>query len=580
MDQRTVKRNLARDFYEIQEQQARKSRGILAVLVLFYFLAVCLIAFTAWLSTGLILARSPLFSGAFWTKFLLSCFLAALLLAILHYFDALKFGASFILKRLCAQEPDRSDRYHLQFINVAEEMQIASGLPKVKPLILPTFAINSLALIESDKTPCVVVTEGLLADFTRDELEAVVAHELAHIARGDTLYMTLVCSLANFFERIREALEPGDADSGEFAATRGDTRRPSSLVYVAVAMSTIVMRLLSMLISRERELLADAAAVEFSRNPVALARAIYKAHVKNSFVGDFNQTYSPLFIVAPDAHSESEDFLSRLISTHPPLMTRLRNLAQMAGLTPPAVIDQVRDIQKEREKAKIVLHAFKETHQGTAPPAPDPAILSALAQDKIWLILSPQQQWRGPYSLQDLLFLPNFTPLVLIKNIQEGVEARARQFPQIRTALEKLARKKPVNEAVSNKCPRCKIPLTDAFYEGVPVKICGRCSGKLVDQAAMERILDRQEVGFSEALAKKAQEFKERFFLNPIKTQKISAKEQPNLYCPNCGYKMTPRPYNYQYFIPVDKCLSCFKVWYDADELEILQVLVEKAKAD
>jgi Zn-finger nucleic acid-binding protein len=42
---------------------------------------------------------------------------------------------------------------------------------------------------------------------------------------------------------------------------------------------------------------------------------------------------------------------------------------------------------------------------------------------------------------------------------------------------------------------------------------------------------------------------------------------------------MTPRPYNYQYFIPVDKCLSCFKVWYDADELEILQVLVEKAKA-
>jgi Zn-finger nucleic acid-binding protein len=260
-------------------------------------------------------------------------------------------------------------------------------------------------------------------------------------------------------------------------------------------------------------------------------------------------------------------------------MTRIRNLAQMAGLTPPAVIDQVRDIQKEREKAKIVLQAFEETHQGTALPAPDPSILSALAQDKVWLILSPREQWQGPYSLQDLLFLPNFTPLVLIKNIQEGVEARARQFPQIRTALENLARKKPVNEAVLNKCPRCKIPLTDTFYEGVPVKICGRCSGKLVDQAAMERILDRQEVGFSEDLAKKAQEFKEKFLLNPIKTQKISAKEQPNSYCPNCGYKMTPRPYNYQYFIPVDKCLSCFKIWYDADELEILQVLVEKAKA-
>jgi len=578
MDERAVRRNMAKDFYEIQKQQKIKSVGILAVLILFHFLAVSLIAFAIWLSMGLIFARSPLFGGAFWIKFFLVCFGAALLLAIVQYYDALKFGASFILKRLCAQDPDRSDRYHLQFINVVEEMQIASGLPKVKASILPTFAINSLALIESKKTPCVVVTEGLLAEFTRDELEAVVAHELAHVARGDTLYMTLVCSLANFFERIRDALEPGEADAGDFAAARGDMRQPSSLVYVAVAVSTIVMRLLSMLISRERELLADAAAVEFSRNPAALARAIYKAHVKNSFVGDFNQTYSPLFIVAPDAHSESEDFLSRLISTHPPLMTRLRNLAQMAGLTPRAVIDQVRDIQKEREKAQTIIHAFEETHQGSGLPTPDPSLLSALAQDKVWLIQTPHQQWQGPYSLPDLLFLPNFTPLVLIKNIQEGVEARARQFPQIRAGLDKLARKKPVDEAVLNKCPRCKISLTDSFYEGVPVKICGRCSGKLVDQAAMERILDRREVGFSEDLARKAEEFREKFFLNPMKTQKISAREQPNLYCPSCGYKMTPRPYNYQYFIPVDKCLSCFKVWYDADELEILQVLVEKAK--
>ncbi len=579
MAQRPLKRDQVRDFYEIQKQQKRKSLGILAILILFYFFAVGLIAFTVWLSTGLIFARFPLFGGAFWIKFLLASFGAAFLMAVLHYYDALKFGASFILRRLCAHEPDRSDRYHLQFINVVEEMQIASGLPKVKASILPTFAINSLALIESDKTPCVVVTEGLLADFTRDELGAVVAHELAHIARGDTLYMTLVCSLANFFERIREALEPGDTDSGEFAEIRGDTRRPSSLVYVAVAISTLVMRLLSMLISRERELLADAAAVEFSRNPAALARAIYKAHVKNSFVGDFNQTYSPLFIVAPDAHGESEDFLSRLISTHPPLMTRVRNLAQMAGLTPRAVIDQVRDIQKEREKAKTVLHAFEETHQGSALPAPDPSIMSAIARDKVWLIQTPRQQWQGPYSLQDLLFLPNFTPLVLIKNIQEGIEARARQFPQVRAALEKLARKKPVDEAGFNKCPRCRIPLTDTFYEGVSVKICGRCSGKLVNQAAMERILDRREIGFSEDLARKADEFQERFFLNPIKTQKISAREQPNLYCPSCGYKMTPRPYNYQYFIPVDKCLSCYNVWFDADELEVLQILVEKAKS-
>jgi len=111
------------------------------------------------------------------------------------------------------------------------------------------------------------------------------------------------------------------------------------------------------------------------------------------------------------------------------------------------------------------------------------------------------------------------------------------------------------------------------------VKVCPQCFGKLVDQAAMERILDRREVGFSEELAKKAEAFREKFLLNPIRTQKISTSEQPNMFCPSCGYKMTPRPYNYQYFIPVDKCLSCYKIWFDADELEILQILVEKAKA-
>jgi Zn-finger nucleic acid-binding protein len=45
--------------------------------------------------------------------------------------------------------------------------------------------------------------------------------------------------------------------------------------------------------------------------------------------------------------------------------------------------------------------------------------------------------------------------------------------------------------------------------------------------------------------------------------------------CPACGYRMVPRPYSYQYFVPVDKCLSCSKIWFDADELEILQILIE-----
>jgi DNA-directed RNA polymerase subunit RPC12/RpoP len=92
----------------------------------------------------------------------------------------------------------------------------------------------------------------------------------------------------------------------------------------------------------------------------------------------------------------------------------------------------------------------------------------------------------------------------------------------------------------------------------------------------MDRVIARKEAGFSEGLVRKAMEFKERFFSQPVKTRKISETQPPDpLACPDCGYTMKARPYSYSYFIPVDKCLSCHKIWFDADELEILQVLIE-----
>jgi Zn-finger nucleic acid-binding protein len=63
---------------------------------------------------------------------------------------------------------------------------------------------------------------------------------------------------------------------------------------------------------------------------------------------------------------------------------------------------------------------------------------------------------------------------------------------------------------------------------------------------------------------------------NPARTRKITMKTPSKLFCPECGHRLLPRPYNYQYVVPVDKCLSCHKIWFDPDELEILQILIEK----
>jgi heat shock protein HtpX len=567
-------KRLPLNFYEVQRKQKRKSFFLLLFLFLFYFLAIGFISLVVIVSFGLILSKETLLSGVFLRKFLVFDTALSIIIATFHYLDARKFGASFILRRLDAQPPDLSDRYHKRFANTVDEIRIASGLPKVSSYIIPSFAINSMAVISADDTPNVIVTEGLLSEFTRDELQAVVSHELAHIIRGDTFYITLVCSLANFFEKIKQAIEP-ESNAPRHPSQAEGGGIPHLLLYIAVFFSNLVMHLLSTLISRQREILADAAAVELSRNPKALARAIYKAHLKNSFVGDFNVTYSPLFIVPPESvGSDSEGFFANLFNTHPPLMKRIRLLANMLRMRPARVIQEVWEIQKKREQARTLVSSLEE-----AVPTGGSAVSSAeekvRQEEKVWVLRDQQGKWQGPHSLEELLIARSFYPYVLVKNMQEGIEARAKEFPQIREAMLRIKKKKFLDPTKQNRCPRCQITLVDSYYEGVPIKICLQCNGKLVSSTFKERIITRKEVKFSEYLMNKARVFKQQFMENPTLMRKINLQSPERVLCPSCGSRMVLRPYSLHYVIPVDKCLACQKIWFDADELEILQILIE-----
>jgi Zn-dependent protease with chaperone function/Zn-finger nucleic acid-binding protein len=492
------------DFYEIQKRQWQRSLLLFAVLILFYFVAMGVVVLAVYLSVGA-LAATGFWGAPFLTRLLLWVLGIAVLIAVFQYYDARKFGAAYILKRLDARRPDLADRYHKELADTVEEMRIAGGLPEVRPYVIPSFAVNSMALVEADGTPAVAVTEGLLADCSRDEMQAVAAHELAHVLRGDAFYVTLVCSLANFLEKLRQAIEPEDTPA-EDRVDGGRGGATPVLIYGALTLTSIGMHLLSMLLSREREILADGAASELGRNPAALARALYKAHLKSTFVGEFSLTYSPLFIVAPALTSDDEEgFWSRLFNSHPPLMRRIRLLAQQAGLRPSQIIERVWESRRMREEARVLVH---------------------------------------PFSLDRLANLPG--------------------------------KDKPLSPSARNRCPRCRVPLMETFYEGVAMLACGQCGGKLVDASSMDRIILRREVAFSEELLKKARDFQDEFLLNPVKKQRAKEDASKGLFCPNCGQRMRTLPYSYQHFIPVDKCLSCYKIWFDADELEVLQILIEK----
>ena len=560
----------AHDFYEIQKRQKRKSLAILGALLVVYVGAIGFLILAVYLALALpFIALIPLAS---WPKFLAAALVLAAVIALVHFKDARDNGAEFILKRLGAVAPDPADRYHLAFLNAVQEIRIAAGLPGVEAHVLPTLAVNSLALIKPDGTPAVAVTEGLLAEFARDEVEAVVAHELAHIARGDAFVLTLVCSLANFFERLRTGLEPDIDDGPEHTSRRGDIGGRSGLLFVAATLASGVVGMMSLFLSRERELLADAAAVELGRAPDSLARAIYKAHVKNSFVGDFSETYAPLFIVAPESRVEGGS-VPRWASSHPPLQDRLEVLAAMVHKPVRAIIEETIRASRRREEAKKIIPAASELG---LPSERTP--LSAGRKD--WLIEASDGTAHGPLTLEELLFFGGFRPSSKVTHAAEGITALASDFPQIREGLRRIRQGRPIDPGCLNLCPRCRLPLGDVFYEGVPVKVCRTCLGKLVHQAEMDRILARREVGFSKVLKAKAEAIRIQL-LGTVEGLKRDPRElKSSMLCPSCGYALRPRPYNYQYFIPVDKCLSCGEIWFDADELEILQALVEQARSD
>ena len=506
-----MSRASVKSFYEIQKEQKAKSLALFVILILFYAAAFGLAFLAVDFGFGAFLGRPSLIRGGSVPGILGFAAGIALLVALLSLYDARRNGAPFILKRLAASPPDLGDRYHGEFANVLDEVRIAAGLsPGIRPYVLPDHVVNSLALVEPDGVPCVVVTEGMLAELTREELQAVAAHELAHVVRGDTFFLTLVCSLADVFDRIRDALHPDADDPGDIFAESPRHGRRSSRGKVSAPAAL----LLSRLFCREREILADAAAVEICRDPAALARAIVKAHIRNSFVGDFERTYAPLFIVAPRSNETDDDENGRTwAGTHPPLAQRIEILARMAALKPEDIFRQVWEGRGLRESARTIRRSFEESHPGQFPC----------------------DEATGPETLFD-------------------------------------NRRK-------NACPRCGIPLSRDFYEGVPIQTCSSCTGRLVGEDCMGRILDRTEIGFSEDLRRKAAAFRERFLKNPIKKARMDDGRTGRPACPSCGTPMRDRPFNYQYFVPVDKCFACSKIWFDADELEILQILIEEAKA-
>lgn len=565
-------------FWEIEQKQKRQAYFILFFLFLFYFFCLGLLTAGLFLAAGLFFPAFNFWQAPFFGKYLVFVFLISLIFTAINFFQARKGGAAFILNRLQAYPPQGDDRYHLTFRNGLEEIGLASGLGEIKGYIIPSLNVNSLSLLDKDNRPAIAVTEGLLAEASRDELQAVIAHEIAHIRRGDTHLLTLICSLASFFEQLLSSLER-EKEGLSFDSLKRKSEREvvHPFLYLASLISYALMTFFITLISQKRELLADATAVELSRDPMALARIIYKAQLANSYLGDFS-LYTPLFLVPPDSREIKENFWSRLFNSHPPAIARLRLLTSMANRSLKELKDQIREQEERRERARIEARSREERlinyrEDGLSPFLSSSFEVSKTEENKIWMLKTGSGQWAGPYSLSSLLASPGFSPGSKVKNLRENREGRARDFEAIRGALRRLYRHEPIEAQRQNRCPRCFLQLAESFYEGIRIKTCPQCQGKLVPQAVMERILARREVGFSARLKTKAENLRKN--LDDLVWRRKEMARKPATSCPQCGLGMVVKPYSYVFYLPVYKCFHCQVIWFEADELEILQYLVE-----
>jgi heat shock protein HtpX len=232
---------------------------------------------------------------------------------------------------------DGNPKYR-QLVNVVEEMSIASGIPQPKVYLIPDPDPNAFATGRDPNHASLAVTEGLVEKLSRDELQAVVAHEMGHIRNYDIRLMTVVASLIGAVMLLTEfgtrIFQFGGGRSGRRSSRRSGGGIAFLFVFwiIALILAPVVSRCLAMAVSRQREYLADAAGAELTRNPLALASALEKIDAADDPTRSIKKGTAHLCIADPLGReaNEREGFLANLLSTHPPIEKRITLLKAMA----------------------------------------------------------------------------------------------------------------------------------------------------------------------------------------------------------------------------------------------------------
>jgi heat shock protein HtpX len=265
-----------------------------------------------------------------------------------------------------------------QLHNVVESIAVAAGIPKPKVYVVNDPAPNAFATGKDPDHAAVAVTTGLLQKMNRDELEGVVAHELAHVRNYDIRVMTVAVATAGAIAVITDVFWRMMYFGAIFGGGRRDNDRDGNganpvaliaMVFVAI-LAPLAAALMKAAISRRRESLADATAVSFTRYPTGLRRALEKLDADSSVVQKTSHATSHLWIESPDDRTQGNRGakFNEMFNTHPPLRERIDLLRRMEGLDPYTGPGE-----------EIVRDLAQRTQHTPPPTLPAPAVRSGVA---------------------------------------------------------------------------------------------------------------------------------------------------------------------------------------------------------
>ncbi len=264
-------------------------------------------------------------------------FMTAGFLAWVSYYN----GDYFVLTSVNAVLVDPTDTIAFPkgrlLLDVVKEMSVASGNPMPSVYLIPSDQPNAFATGRDQMHSSIAVTEGLLDKMNREELQAVIGHEMGHIKSRDIKTMMVVAVLLGTIVLMSDWLWRISFYGPRRRKDEGISG-PAFLIIIAISLAVIapiIGQIMAMAVSREREYAADASSVEFTRNSMALASALEKIRMDFTPMRNANRGTAHMFISDPLARGidNKEGFLADLLSTHPPIDKRIAKLRVMSHQT-------------------------------------------------------------------------------------------------------------------------------------------------------------------------------------------------------------------------------------------------------